>query len=102
MTSVTISEKLRKRLKKLAAEYDTTQGEIIERALDMMEGKKLNTKDLAKNDKEIENILNKISQEVRQKDPRLKRIHEILEADGISIDDVISYTWDTNEDFTGQ
>jgi hypothetical protein len=39
MTSVTISEKLRKRLKKLAAEYDTTQGEIIERALDMMEGK---------------------------------------------------------------
>ncbi len=101
MTSVTISEKLRKRLKKLAAEYDTTQGEIIERALDMMEGKKPNTKDISKKDNEIENILHKSSQEVRQKDPRLKRIHEILEADGISIDDIISYTWDTNEDFTG-
>jgi len=70
MTSVTISEKLRKRLKRLAAEYDTTQGQIIEMALNMMEDKNTNTMEISKKDNEIDNILNKISQEVREKDPQ--------------------------------
>ncbi len=102
MTSVTLSEKLRKRLKRLAAQYDTTQGAIIEMALNMMEGKESNTKNVSKKDDEIKDFLNNISQEVRKKDPRLKKIHEILEADGISIDEVISYSWDTDENFIGQ
>ena len=102
MTSVTLSEKLRKRLKRLAAQYDTTQGAIIEMALNIMEGKESNTKNVSKKDDEIKEFLNNISQEVRKKDPRLKKIHETLEADGVSIDDVISYSWDTDENFIGQ
>jgi uncharacterized protein YcaQ len=37
MTTVTISDELRKRLKRLAAKYDTNQAEIIERALEIFE-----------------------------------------------------------------
>ncbi len=37
MTSVTISDDLRRKLKRLAAKYDTTQAEIIARALEIFE-----------------------------------------------------------------
>lgn len=37
MTTVTISDKLRQKLKRLAAKYDTTQSEIIKIALDLFE-----------------------------------------------------------------
>ena len=37
MTTVTISDELRQKLKRLAAKYDTTQSDIIKRALDLFE-----------------------------------------------------------------
>ncbi len=37
MTTVTISDELRKKLKRLAAKYDTNQAEIIEKAVEIFE-----------------------------------------------------------------
>jgi predicted DNA-binding protein len=37
MTTVTISDKLRQKLKQLAAKYDTTQADIIKKALELFE-----------------------------------------------------------------
>lgn len=96
MTSVTISEKLRKRLKQLAAKYDTTQGKIIEMALDLIENKKRIDEINMGKENEIEKILKKVSQEVREKDPKLNTRRKLLEKKGISIDDIVGYTWGFN------
>lgn len=93
MTSVTISERLRRRLKQLAAKFDTTQGKIIEMALELMDQKENITKEVYKKDNEVEHILKEISQELRNKNPNIKKRRSILEKEGISIDDVIGYTW---------
>jgi predicted transcriptional regulator len=96
MTSVTIPEKIRKRLKKLAAEYDTTQGKIIEMALDVMENKSNVIREKPNKDNEIEQILREVSEKVRERDPKLKKRREILEKEGISINEVIAYSWGFN------
>ena len=102
MTSVTISEELRKRLKKLAAKFDTTQGKIIEMALDLIENKLSYVKKVKITNEKVNKILNEISQEVQRKNPNLKKRREALKKEGISIDDIIGYSWGFNlEDFIG-
>ena len=98
MTSVTIPEELRKKLKKLAAKYDTTQGKIIEMALNLMENKMVEK--ISKKNKKVEKILNEISKKIRKNDQELKKRREKLEKKGISIEDVIGYSWGVDfEDF---
>lgn len=91
MTSVTIPEDLRKRLKKLAAKYDTTQVKIIKMALDLMENKKVEK--VSRKNKKVEKILNEISQKIRKNNQELKKRREKLEKEGISIEDIIGYSW---------
>ncbi len=103
MTSVTISEELRKRLKKLAAKYDTTQGKIIEMALDLIENKINITGEGSLKNEKFNKILDEISQKARNENPNLKKRREILEKEGISIDEIIGYSWGFNlEDFNRQ
>ncbi|MHA1266801.1 MAG: hypothetical protein ACTSRS_16310 [Candidatus Helarchaeota archaeon] len=103
MTSVTIPEELRKRLKKLAAKYDTTQGKIIEMALNLMENKNNNLEALSIKNEKVNNLLTQISERARKRNPKLKKRREILEKEGITIDEIIGYSWGSNlEDFIGQ
>ncbi|MHA1379180.1 MAG: hypothetical protein ACTSRG_12430 [Candidatus Helarchaeota archaeon] len=98
MTSVTIPEELRKKLKKLAAKYDTTQGKIIEMALNLMENKMVEK--ITEKNKKVEKILKEISQKIRKNDQELNKRREKLEKKGISIEDVIGYSWGVDfEDF---
>ena len=48
-------------------------------------------------DDDINALLKKVSMKVRKKNPELNRRREILEKDGISIDEVIEYFWGYSE-----
>ena len=99
MTSVTISDKIRKKLKELAAKFDTTQGKIIEEALKIFERKiqeiKLEEIKLEEinEDTEITEILRKESKKLRENNPKLQSRRKKLEQKGITINEIISYTW---------
>jgi len=78
-------------LKKLAAKYDTTQVKIIEIALNLMENKMVEK--ISEKNKKVEKILKEISQRVRKSNQELNKRREKLEIKGISIEDVIGYSW---------
>ena len=84
-STVTIDNDLRKRIKKLAAELDTTQGEIIREAIELFEMSGLDQEDnLIPGTREM--IKNTISKHDRKE--WKKKIREKLSQPGIDIDDL--------------
>lgn len=86
VSSVAIDDQLRQKLKILAAKYDTTQAEIIKRALALLE----TSEDINMNmdsDLVIKELKN-ASITVYDQDPRRKDIAQKLSRPGIDIDDL--------------
>ena len=89
-SSVTVNDELRKKLKKLAAELDTTQGEIISSAVNLYEkeiGLKLYTPD--------PNARKAIQRAVKkQKDIQWRKlIRKALQSPGPQIDEMRISNW---------
>jgi predicted transcriptional regulator len=106
-TTVAIDPLLRKRLKKIGALLDISQSEVIKRAIDMFEKELLNdsTKKHLKSDEsnesadeKIKRILREANEKVCAEDPEHAKIQKKLYKGPITIDDVISTTWDSGLD----
>jgi hypothetical protein len=101
-TTVGIDEVLRKRIKKLAAWLDLTQGEVIRNAIDTYEKAifsptetpRSKPLDLSKEDK-IVAILKQATEEVWAADPETREIQQRLLAESDTIDDYIVKKWRT-------
>jgi hypothetical protein len=65
----------------------------INKGVDLMKDKNIVNKQNSDKDNEVKQLLKDISEKVREKNPELKRRRELLEKEGISIDDVIGYIW---------
>ena len=89
-SSVTVDDELRKKLKKLAAELDTTQGEIISRAVSLYE-KEIGATLYSPNPKARE-IIQKAVEKRKQLQWR-RLIRKSLESPGPSIDDMRISNW---------
>ncbi len=89
-SSVTVDDDLRKKLKKLAAELDTTQGEIISRAVSLYE-KEIGTH-LYSPDPKARKI---IQRAVKKRDEILwrKKIRKSLQSPGPQIDEMRISNW---------
>lgn len=86
VSSVAIDDSLRQKLKMLAAKYDTTQAEIIRRAILLLETKEvINQEQVAAT---VKKELEKATILVYKNNPRRKRIVGILSKPGIDIDDM--------------
>lgn len=95
-TSVTIPDELRRKIKKLAAIFDTSQAEIIKIAISEYEQKFVLKEDFS-NPKLID-YLNKISKEVFEQNPDRKIRFQKLTAPGISIDSISPAKWGRSVD----
>ena len=110
MTSVTISDELRRKLKKFAAKYDTTQADIIEKALEIFEKyeaqQNLNIfrKELVENNKSAQTIdnahyakikktLNEIFEEFERNFPKIAQQRRDLRQNLALLDEVIIEKW---------
>lgn len=90
VSSVTVDDALRKKIKKLAAELDTTQGEIVAQAIFLFErtlGYESHTPD-----PESRKIMREAA--IRRKDISWrKKIREALQKPGLNIEDVRISSW---------
>lgn len=89
-TSVTIDDELRKKIKKLAAELDTTQGNIVEQAIELLEWK-LSTEPDEQDPKAREIIQRAV--EKRKDIPWRKKIRKAIQRSGIEIDEMRISAW---------
>lgn len=79
MTTVTISDELRKKLKRLAAKYDTNQAEIIRKSLEIFERYENNPQESIMNKKEEDNKNLISNQQVSSFDVKLEQITKEFE-----------------------
>lgn len=90
-SSVTIPDELRRKIKQLAAFYDTSQADILERAIMEFEERHQLTDDI--HDPELKAILLKISKQIHTQDPERKKRFEKLSGPGIQITEVTPAIW---------
>ncbi len=88
-TSITVDDELRKKVKRLAAELDTTQGEIIRQAIEEFEVKFRKTE--TRNEIAVETMQK--ASEKRKNIPWRKEIKEKLCKPGIDIDELRITNW---------
>ncbi|MFQ6126017.1 MAG: hypothetical protein ACE5R6_15630 [Candidatus Heimdallarchaeota archaeon] len=86
VSSVAIDDDLRRKLKLLAAKYDTTQAEIIKRAIELFEARKSIPEHHISS--RVREELERASVIVFRTNPRRKRIAEALNKPGIDIDEL--------------
>lgn len=85
-SSVAIDDELRRKLKILAAKYDTTQAEIIKKALELFEGQEMNRQE--KISPKVEKMLKEANISVLSQNTRRKKIISALNKPGIDIDEL--------------
>ena len=102
-TTVAIKQDIRKKLKKLASILDVSQGEVIERAVNMFENSILSQfgknkaleADLTTEKIDINKILEDATQKIWARDPEVKAIQEKLQTGPETIDDFIITNWNS-------
>lgn len=96
VTSVTVEDKLRKKIKRIAAELDTTQGDVIAQAVELLE-EKINHKETPKSSK-ARKIMRDAALKAKS-DRKRQKIRDTLIKPGIKIDEVKIVRWgDLDED----
>ena len=89
-SSVTVDENLRRKIKKLAAEFDTTQGDIISRAIGLFE-KEIGVTGYSPNPKAREIIQKAVD---KRKDLQWRKtIRDALKTPGPLIEDMRISNW---------
>jgi len=89
-SSVTVDDALRRKIKKLAAELDTTQGEIVSRAIELFE-KTLSAESYSP-DPEARRLISEAAKR-RQDIPWRKKVREALRKPGPHIEDLRISRW---------
>jgi len=102
-TTVAIKQDIRRKVKRLASILDVSQGEVIERAVDMFENsvlsqlsqKKAMEKNSSPGKRDINKILEDATQKVWDRDPEVKALQEKLQSGPETIDDFILTNWNS-------
>ncbi|MHA2030605.1 MAG: hypothetical protein ACW99A_12720 [Candidatus Kariarchaeaceae archaeon] len=89
-SSVTVDKNLRKRIKKIAAELDTTQGDVIEKAVDAFE--KSLQKDASTQNQRARDIMKKAANKCKN-DKTRQKVRAALSEPGIDIDEIRIEGW---------
>jgi len=92
-TTVTVDDEIRRKLKRLAAMLDATQGDVIERALSLYEDQVLGRRSQRKIPNRVLEAMNEASSKIRQSDPEWARISRRIEGATIPVEVSISATW---------
>lgn len=90
-SSVTIPDELRRKIKRLAAFFDTSQAEIIYRAIAEYEQLHIPKEDIS--NPELVVHLTKVSNEVHLNNPHRKKRFEKLSAPGVAIEAIAPAIW---------
>ena len=90
-TSITISEQLRKKIKKIASLLDTSQADIISKAIDEYEREYIPLETFT--DPNVIILLNKATDEVQTKFPKRKKRAERLSKSKDILDSISPAIW---------
>lgn len=93
VTTVTVDDETRRRLKRLAAALDETQGDIVRRAIALYESRMRSHSVQRKVPRRIAKELEKASATIRKNDPKWARISKMIEDAQVPMDDFSPAKW---------
>ncbi len=93
-SSIAVSPKLRKTIKKLAAFLDVSQGEVVEKAITIFENTVITSANVGLTGKNaskthVQKIMEQATKDVWKEDPERERVQRALMESPGTIDDVI-------------
>lgn len=92
-TTVTVDDDTRKKLKRLAAVLDATQGEVIERALRLYEDQVLGRRSRRKISRRVVKALTEASLKIRRSDLEWARISKTIDSAAVSVEEFVAASW---------
>lgn len=92
-TTVTVDDETRRRLKKLAAALDDSQGNIVRKAIALYESKLKKGNTERKVPRKIAEELEKASTAIRKKDRRWAMVSNVIEQASISVEEFSPAAW---------
>ncbi|MHA1722954.1 MAG: hypothetical protein ACTSXW_07750 [Candidatus Baldrarchaeia archaeon] len=93
VSTVTISEDVRRKIKRLAALLDTSQSKIVEMAIDFYEKEVLRKIESEKPNIKVRKVLEEAEKIVNERDPDWARVSEKVKSSIVGIEAYISYRW---------
>jgi len=93
VSTVTISEDVRRKIKRLAALLDTSQSKIVEMAIDFYEKEVLRKIESKKSNIKVRKVLEEAEKTTSKQDPDWARVSEKVKSSVIGIEAYISYRW---------
>jgi len=93
VSTVTISEEVRRKIKRLAALLDTSQSKIVEMAIDFYESEVLRKIESKKTNIKVKKLLEEAERMVSEGDPDWARISEKIKSSVVGIEYYMSYRW---------
>lgn len=93
VSTITVSDELRRKIKRLAALLDTTQSKIVERAIELFEREVVAKEKITKVSPKIKRILKEARKKVEEEDPDWLEVSKKIEESSIDIEEFISERW---------
>ncbi|MGQ4834194.1 MAG: hypothetical protein ACP6IS_09925 [Candidatus Asgardarchaeia archaeon] len=93
VSTITVSDEIRRKIKRLAALLDTTQNKIVEQAISLFEQEIMARKREKKMKSKVFKILEEAERKVESEDPEWKEITRKIEKSNIEIENFISEIW---------
>jgi len=93
VSTVTISEDVRRKIKRLAALLDTSQSKIVEMAIDFYEKEVLRKIESEKPNIKVRKVLEEAEKIVNERDPDWARVSEKVKSSIVGVEAYISYRW---------
>ncbi|MBN2151950.1 MAG: hypothetical protein JW839_10915 [Candidatus Lokiarchaeota archaeon] len=99
-SSIAVSPKLRKTIKKIAAFLDVSQGEVVEKAITVFENTLISSANVGlmsnnASKTRVQKIMEQATKDVWKDDPERERVQRALMQGSGTIDDVIISDWRT-------
>ena len=90
VSTIMVTDKTRRKIKRLAALLDTTQNKIVEKAVELLEREILKKKEKKKISPKVKKALEEARKIVKEKDPEFYEDMKKIESAKVDIEDFIS------------
>lgn len=93
VSTISVSDEIRRKIKKLATYLDTTQNKIVEKAIELLEKEILTKSRKVTTNKKIKKILEDARLKIEKEDPEWAKISKIIKKASTDIDEFRSERW---------
>ena len=93
VSTITVSDETRRKIKRLAALLDTKQNKIVEKAIELFEREIMRKREKKKVSPKVKKALEEAQRIIKEKDPEFYEIMKKIDSTKVELENFISDRW---------